>query len=64
MVTVSAGYSDEAGDVARLAYRHCDDVVVAASRAYSSGNKKLALGLNEYLDDFADMTNAHTWKNF
>ena len=64
LALASAGCVNKVGDATRHTYRHCDDVVVAASRAYSSGNKKLALGVNEYLDDFADMTNAHTWKNF
>ncbi len=27
-------------------------------------SNRLALGLSDYLDDFADITNAHTWKNF
>ncbi len=27
-------------------------------------SNRLALGLSDYLDDFADNTNAHTWKNF
>ncbi len=29
-----------------------------------SKDKKLALGLSDYLDDFAEKNNAHTWKNF
>lgn len=29
-----------------------------------SRDNRLALGVNEYLDDFANTTNAHTWKEF
>ena len=29
-----------------------------------SKNNRLALGLSDYLDDFASENNAHTWKDF
>ena len=42
-----------------------DDVAEAVVKVSSvPKNNKLALGLNDYLDDFAAANNAHTWKEF
>ena len=42
-------------------HNHCGTEIVASG---GSKNNKLALGLSDYLDDFAKQNNAHTWKNF
>ena len=47
----------EQKDIAQKAAMGADDAAGAT-------NNKLALGLGDYLDDFASNNNAHTWKDF
>ena len=57
-------YDPNGYDKATLPTTEPESPLTAGEGGTYSKNNRLALGLSDYLDDFASENNAHTWKDF